>query len=341
MAEELKEKKKYVPADLSKFSGIDGEKVETGIIGLDAVLGGGFEKGDMIECSSMSGVGKSTVVLNVCKFLVQRGIKCAYLDFEHAVKKSLLEGMGLYESLGSKPGDKFLFLTPTTYADADKCLKEIYAPENGYGLVVIDSATSILPSKLKDKGTEDIEIGLEARLNSSFLKKYKAACRETGVAMWLVNQMRTDINTAPGAKTTEDSAGGMALKFYPDVRLRLQAGEQLKRLEPTLMGDREVVYGNMAHLWAVKNKATRPGIRISLPIIFGKGVSNVMTIKDILTTRKVILGGGGGYFTVMWKGETIAVRGNDDLNKWVKERSAELKAFLKESGMLNLTDFAE
>lgn len=326
------------PISFAEFFKLNDQLVETGIIALDIVLGGGFFKGDVVEFSSLSGAGKSTIMMAVVANLVARGIKCAYLDVEKGVKPSMLTNMGLAAVASSTVGDPFLFLSPSTYNDLDEILKPVMATEAGYGLVVVDSITAIQIAKLAKMSVEEIENqkGIEARYQSCFMKKYKPMCRSTGVTMWMINQMRTDIDMK-GGNTQEDSAGGLASKFYPDVRLRMQPGPVMKKLESTAMGEKDVIYGNEAWLYTKKNRGERSEIKLPIPVIYGRGVSNVLTMQKILTERGMITGGGGGFFTITFTGDPVKCRGEEAVTKWVRENSAAIKTYMKERGWLKLT----
>lgn len=330
-----------ITTDFSKFYSIADVMDPTGIIALDVVLGGGVTRGDMLEISSPSGVGKSTVVLTVVKNFLAKGKKCAYLDAEKGVKPGMLENMGLLKQASCKVGEPFLFLAPTTFVDVEDMLRSILDPSSGYSMIVIDSITAVMPSKLREKALEEIEIGLQARLQSAFLQKYKPCLRETGISMWLVNQMRADIDVKGGPasrnKPTEDSAGGNAMRFYPDVRLRMEAGQSLRREEVTVLGPKDVIYGNSAWIWAIKNRQERPEIKVPLPVLFGRGVSNIMTMRDLLTLSGVVTGGSGGFYTLKWPTGDVKIRGTDELLKWIRDNSEAVRVFLKDGGMMKLT----
>lgn len=326
---------------VTDFMGEGNERIQTGIIALDVVLGNGFEKGDMIEIASPSGVGKSTLMLAMLKNLVP-GLKAVYCDVERGVKKEMLESMRMTELIGKKEGDAFLLVHPVTFTDLDEIFQRVLEKSLA-DVIIVDSITALMPSKLQDKGVEEIEIGLTSRLTAAFLMKYKAAIRAKGVTVWLVNQMRTHINTSFGGKTTEESAGGKALEFYPDLRLKMRMGPKMERKEKTLNGEDDVIFGNFAAVWAVKNRGERPMIEVTMPIIFGRGVSNILTAKEILTSRGIITGGGGGFYQIKWPVDgdgvvtTISVRGTDNVHEWIKANLTEIRKTLKDKGWLKLT----
>lgn len=313
------------------------EVFETGVIPLDIVLGGGYTKGDMIQLSSPSGVGKSTLFLNVVKNLLSMGQRVCYCDVETGVKQGMLSNYGLLDKASSDPKEPFLFIKPKTYTDMDRVLDDTVYHQN-FQHLFIDSITSLMPSKLRDKPVEEIEIGLQARLSAALLLKWKSALRERGVTCWLVNQARIkSIGTGRNIKFVLGGAGGKAQDHYPDIRLFAREGERLMRVEQTVSGEQKVPYGNIAGLWAEKNRADRPYIVVPCPVLFGKGVSNIMFMKTILQENGWISGGAGGnYRLTLPDGTEEKISGTDNIEKKIKEMATTLKAAMKEAGLFDL-----
>ena len=216
--------------DIGEYIITGSPTVPTDILSLDLILGeGGFRKGDLIEISSESGVGKSTLVLQIVKNLLEKGMKCMYLDIERGVQEGILKNFGLLDKKGKEMGDDFLLLSPTTFTQVDEILKNIVQNDLIYDLIVIDSITAIIPGKLLDQPVDDIApIGLDSRKAGELLRKYKPSFRSTGTSCILINQMRMKLDFGFGKTSKLESAGGHALKFYPDIRIRMQAGPRLK-----------------------------------------------------------------------------------------------------------------
>ena len=68
---------------LSQINAADEHRFVTGISELDRVLGGGIVKGSVILLSGDPGIGKSTILLQVCNAL-QRDIKILYVSGEES-----------------------------------------------------------------------------------------------------------------------------------------------------------------------------------------------------------------------------------------------------------------
>lgn len=65
----------------------DEEKLSTGSAELDRVLGGGIVKGSLILVGGDPGIGKSTLLLQVCKSISERNNKVLYISGEESLKQ--------------------------------------------------------------------------------------------------------------------------------------------------------------------------------------------------------------------------------------------------------------
>lgn len=279
-------------------------------------------------------VHNSTTLLQCCANKMIHGKKVAYLDIERGVKRSILNSMGLLSYAGSKIGDQFLVLSPITYSDVDDVLDAVM--EAKYDMVILDSLSAVQPTALSDKDVEEATVGVKARLNSQLLCKYKPKLRMMGTNLWIVNQVRTKIGIGWGTVTTEDSTGGNAMYHYPDIRLRAAMGPKMKREEDTVNGRAEVVYGNMAKLWSVKNRNERPDIKVPLPVIYGKGVSNRLTVRDVLKTLGYMTGGSGGKFKLKVCEEEFVCTGGQGVLDWIQTNYEKVVTWMGDNGLLSI-----
>ena len=62
----------------------DGERIGTGMEELDRVLGGGIVPGSLTLVGGDPGIGKSTLLLQVCQKLVNKGQKVLYISGEES-----------------------------------------------------------------------------------------------------------------------------------------------------------------------------------------------------------------------------------------------------------------
>ena len=315
----------------------------TGSLIMDTVMGGGLPVGKVIELASDAGAGKTTIVLSMCRELLKDGKKIIYLDHEGAVTTSQLYGIfgknpetGNYyadEWLYSEdnPDGRFVLFQVTTYSDSEQILDNLLG-SGEFALVVIDSVTSMVadeylldvenPDSKDGKDVTDQRPAVDARLLSKFIKKFKAVCTKYDVSMILINQLRTSIKVV--GPSTKISTGGAAVEYYPDIRLRLEKPVPLTQSRKNnLTGEVETQQiGCTASIWAFKSKLGPGKIKVPITIVFGKGISNLLSYKNWLPNKTVVFEGketpmlvtkGGGYSTLTLKDEQFTARGENAL----------------------------
>lgn len=75
------------PVSLNQVSARDEDRISTGFSELDRVLGGGIVPGALILVGGDPGIGKSTMLLQVCKNLSLQGKKILYISGEESLKQ--------------------------------------------------------------------------------------------------------------------------------------------------------------------------------------------------------------------------------------------------------------
>lgn len=329
---ELQKKVKLLSEQYSNMNNT--EFIRSGSVVIDALLGGGIPRGVFILWSAQNGCGKSTGSLHISRTYCMQGKKVIYLDYESGVNKSQIDGMGLskylYDPINNPDGTFYLFKVQT-YKDAESILDAIMQDVD---LVIIDSATAILTEKIKDSSSEDILPGIDSRVMSTFMKKYKAEAVRNGVTWIIINQMRTKIAVGWGQVTKDAEAGGHALKFYSDIRFVMKKSYkgELEREEETATGKQKVPFGAICDIWAEKNRYERPKIPLKLAIIFGRGISNEYAYYDFLENNGAIKKKGAWYYINLNDSEEIKVQGMGKVIDWINDNKDKVKDFITDMG---------
>jgi DNA repair protein RadA/Sms len=108
-------------------------RIITGVSEFDRVCGGGVAQGSAILLGGDPGVGKSTLLLQVCASAAARGVRCAYISGEEAVDQ--VRGRALRMGLAEAP---VKLAAETALRDIVDGLKREH-----FDLVVIDSIQTI------------------------------------------------------------------------------------------------------------------------------------------------------------------------------------------------------
>lgn len=307
----------------------DVEFIPSGSVILDTLLtdGKGVPLGVYIELYSQAGAGKTTTSLHMARVACAQGHKVVYLDPEHAVNPSQLEGAGLSKYLNNK----FILLPIVTFEDAEEIMDQILDdPELVY--IFIDSVTSLVPGKLLEKGRSisDAEPGLHARMAALFLQKFKAKVKKSHITVFFINQMRTKIDFRRGGY--DAAAGGNAQQFYMDIRIQMRQKKKLEQTVTTAEGKQSIPYGSENEVMTVKNKWARPFIPLTCTVIFGKGVSNNAAYRSwLIATNRLTMKGAGFYTLTLPSGEYKA-RGVPETDALIKQNMKEIKELINSEG---------
>ena len=74
-------------SSLNEVTETDATRTKTGMEELDRVLGGGLVKGSLILVGGDPGIGKSTLLLQVCKNVCDKGLKMLYISGEESLQQ--------------------------------------------------------------------------------------------------------------------------------------------------------------------------------------------------------------------------------------------------------------
>ncbi len=117
------------PVKLSEVSIEEEDRISTGYRELDRVLGSGIVSGSLVLVGGDPGIGKSTLLLQVCRNLAAAGHKVLYISGEESLKQIKLRANRIGEIRG-----ELLFLCETNLEDIEEAIKKA-----GPQVVVIDS----------------------------------------------------------------------------------------------------------------------------------------------------------------------------------------------------------
>ena len=75
------------PQQLKNIRIEETKRQTTGSTELDRVLGGGIVEGSLVLVGGDPGIGKSTLLLQVCRYLTSQGIKVLYISGEESLQQ--------------------------------------------------------------------------------------------------------------------------------------------------------------------------------------------------------------------------------------------------------------
>ena len=174
-----------LPIKIKDVSLESDERVTTGISELDRVLGGGIVKGSLVLVGGDPGIGKSTLLLQMCAKLSDKNVSVLYVSGEESERQIAIRS----ERLGRQSSDMLLYCE----TDIEKIEAAI---ENGKPEVVIVDSIQTMYSSKADSAAGSISQVRE--VTSTLLRISKGL----GVAVFIVGHV-TKEGTVAGPRTLE------------------------------------------------------------------------------------------------------------------------------------------
>lgn len=285
------------------------EKISTGILSIDHIIGGGFPKGRIIEIYGPESSGKSSLALKICAVAQAQGLTVGYIDTEQALD------FAYAQDLGVNP-ETFILAQPQS-GDVALEIAETLVRSGEVSVVVVDSVAALITQAEINGEMGDANVGGQARLMSQACRKLVGPVAQHNVCFIFINQLRSIIG-GMSFGPTEITSGGKALKFYASLRLDVRKISQIK------VG--EDVIGNRTKIKVVKNKVAPPAKTCEIDIIFGQGFSYDNDLFDLAVDNKVIDKRGAWFY---YNGEQLG-QGRDNAKKAAMDLKDELEIKVKE-----------
>ena len=108
-------------------------RIDTGMEELNRVLGGGIVQGSLVLTSGDPGIGKSTLLLQMCRNLSERGVSVLYVSGEESLAQIKLRAVRIGEC-----GDSLKFLSETDVENIAEHVRTLRP-----GVVIIDSVQTM------------------------------------------------------------------------------------------------------------------------------------------------------------------------------------------------------
>jgi len=273
--------------------------VPTGALSLDLILGnGGLPLGRVVEIYGPESSGKSTISLSVVAQAQKMGLKCAYIDAEHALDPIYMQALGvdLDDLLLAQPdyGEQALEI-------ADRLIRT-----GEIGVIVIDSVAALVPKAELEGDMEANQMGLQARMMAKGLRKIVGLANEHKCLVVFINQIRMKIGIMFG--NPETTPGGKALPYAASVRIDIRKKEDLKDKSGESLGIK-------VKAKVIKNKMAPPLKITEFDIYYGKGVDNFGCLLDV-AMQKGIFSQRGAW--VYYEGESFS-QGRDNAIEKLKQ----------------------
>ncbi len=263
---------------LKDIRAVNIDAIPTGSISLDIALGiGGLPRGRIIEVYGPESSGKSTLALHCVAEAQKKGGVAAFIDAEHALDPEYAKRLGVNV-------DDLLISQPDSGEQGLEIVDRLVR-SNQVDIIVVDSVAALTPRKEIAGEMGNQQIGLQARLMSHGLRKLSGIASKSKTIILFLNQTRMKIGIPFG--NPETTPGGLALKFYASVRIRLGRRAQIKQ------GDK--IIGSRIAAKVVKSKVAPPFQTTEFDIYYNEGISQVVDVINC-GIRYGVISKSGSWF---------------------------------------------
>ena len=167
-------KEKTKPVSLNKIEGKENTRVSTGFEELDRVLGGGLVNGSLVLLGGEPGIGKSTLILQICDKIKTDG-KVLYVSGEESAEQVKIRA----DRLNVK-NDNLLFLSETDIGNVEEEIVNMNPT-----LVIIDSIQTMYSDEITSAPGSVSQV-------REITSKIMRMCKENGITTILIGHVTKD-----------------------------------------------------------------------------------------------------------------------------------------------------
>ena len=294
---------------IKKFGFMKKERIKTKILPLDIILNNAFELGGCYAVASPPGGGKSTLVLQLCKFMCDAGRFIYYIDIEQGIKQEQIIGAGLDKYLEPINGEEYPRFQGTneiySYNDCQNAIRDIIAMKKegkcNFDMVITDSLSSLVSETVLEGSAEAATMAVDARPLSKVIKSIR----------------------------------GLILLEHPQFNSYKILGKK-----KTPNGEEDIEIGYWGKIYTTKGRSGLNRIKLNIPMIAGKGCDNIMYLKRVLLETGVFVKGTKYYKYNDASGNEQRIEGEANFEKFVKENYQMLVKMMYDLGFFDLTNNA-
>jgi DNA repair protein RadA/Sms len=259
------------PVPITQVEAVDRPRLGVGIGEFDRVLGGGIVVGSVSLIGGDPGIGKSTLILQVCQKLAEQGSRVLYVSSEESVVQTKIRA----ERLGVR-SDHLYVVSETNLAVIRKYLQELRP-----ALAVVDSIQMIYRPEIPSAPGTVAQVR-ECASDLTFLAK------RLGISLFIVGHVTKD-GAIAGPRTLEHVVDGVfyfegdrfqTFRLLRAVKNRFGSTNEIGIFEMVASGLSEVA--NPSELFMAREHGAREGCVVTPSFI---GTRTLLVEIQALTTE--------------------------------------------------------
>lgn len=206
---------------------------------LDALLGGGFEKGVITQIFGPPSSGKSNITLTLAVNVAKNNKKVIYIDTEGGISIDRVKQISGPDF--QRVANNIIVFEPTNFLEQNDNLKAIEVwlrkNHNDVDLLVLDSAVALYRVDDMKSSKLNKELGKQMGILSKMARK-------CDIAVVLTNQIYSAFDDE--GNNDIRAVGGTILQYWSKVILQLERGDEVNKRVATLKRHRSIPEGKQA-----------------------------------------------------------------------------------------------
>ena len=206
---------------------------------IDAILGGGFEKGTITQIFGPPSSGKSNITLTLAVNVAKNNRKVIYIDTEGGISIDRIKQIAGNDF--SRVANNIIVFEPTTFLEQNDNLRsiDVWLRKNhdDVDLLILDSAVALYRVDDMKSAKLNKELGKQMGILSKIARTYD-------IAIVLTNQIYNAFDEE--GNNDVRAVGGTILQYWSKVILQLERGEEINQRAATLIRHRSIPEGKKA-----------------------------------------------------------------------------------------------
>ena len=258
--------------------------IETPSLNLNYALGGGIPKGRITIVAGQPDSGKTFLLLETIakKMKEDPNFIVGWLESEESLNIKTLEDLGI-------DLDRFYFDSISRDGAAEEALNKVEAIllSGAVDMFVINSLKCLVPSEELQKGMEQVQVGLQARMNAKMMRKLTSAVSEQNIAFVMVQHLTTQIGTM--ARDPLILSGGQAIKYGASIIMDLRK-RSMNESDPFKKEEAIKVGVTIQKNHVITDRF--PYMKLDYYAVFGQGIDTYLEILNLALDSGILVKSG-------------------------------------------------
>lgn len=249
------------------------EKIYLDNIVFNGMFNGYLPIGSLIQIAAQSGVGKSTLALQLAENLLALGKRVLYIDAEGGLNIDSMTKIGVmkYLNTDSNPNGTFVVVRECDCGAVNTLIRQV-SDEHLVDFIFVDSLGALDANLYAVDGVDanNPKVGSNAKSLKIVMNTMNRCKMENKTTFICINHLAQSIGTYI---PTESPVGGRSVVYLSDIIIKLT--KKSSDLEKTGLGQK-------VEFEATKSRFGFGKCKVPFYILFGKGISMVPTYKEAM-----------------------------------------------------------